>query len=107
MGADFVQVLTTTGSREEADRLATSAVEQRLAACAQVFGPLTSTYWWRGAIETADEWQCVFKTTAARRDELTAHLRAHHSYETPEIVASPIVGGSPEYLSWIAQETAR
>jgi periplasmic divalent cation tolerance protein len=106
MGEDCVQVLTTTGSREEADRLATSAVEQRLAACAQVFGPVTSTYWWRGAIETADEWQCVLKTTTARCDELMAHLRAHHSYETPEIVASPIVGGSPEYLSWIAQETA-
>lgn len=102
-----MQVVTTTGSREEADRLATSAVEQRLAACAQVFGPITSTYRWRGAIETADEWQCVLKTTAARCDELTAHLRAHHSYETPEIVASPIVGGNPEYLSWIAQETAR
>ena len=102
-----MQVLTTTGTREEADRLATSAVEQRLAACAQVFGPITSTYRWRGAIETADEWQCVLKTTAARSDELTAHLRAHHSYETPEIVASPIVGGNPEYLSWIAQETAR
>lgn len=102
-----MQVLTTTGSREEADRLATSAVEQRLAACGQVFGPVTSHYWWHDAIETADEWQCVFKTTAARCDELTAHLRAHHSYETPEIIASPIVGGSLDYLSWIAQETAR
>ena len=102
---DWVQVATTTGSREEADRLTRSAVERRLAACAQVAGPITSTYWWNGAVETASEWQCLLKTTAARLDELRAHLESEHSYETPEIIATPIVGGSAAYLAWIERET--
>lgn len=104
---DCLQVVTTAGSREEADRLARSAVERRLAACAQVVGPLTSTYWWQGTVETATEWQCVFKTTSARLDELRAHLEGEHSYETPEIVATPIVAGADAYLEWIRRETGR
>jgi periplasmic divalent cation tolerance protein len=102
---DCLQVVTTTDSRDEADRLARSAVEGRLAACAQVVGPVTSTYWWEGAVQTATEWQCVLKTTAARFDELRAHLERQHSYETPEIVATPIVAGGAAYLDWIRQET--
>ena len=100
-----LQVVTTTDSREEADRLARSTVEHRLAACAQVVGPLTSTYRWRGAVETASEWQCVLKTTSARFDELRAHLEREHSYETPEIVATEIVAGAAPYLDWIRRET--
>jgi periplasmic divalent cation tolerance protein len=106
MGDDCVQVTTTVGTREEAEGLARSAVEARLAACAQVVGPIGSTYWWQEAIENATEWQCVLKTTARRCEELVAHLEARHSYETPEIVATPIVGGSPGYLTWIADQTA-
>ena len=107
MAENCVQVVTTTDTREKADRLAWSAVENRLAACAQVLGPITSTYWWQGQVEAASEWLCILKTTATRCEELTAHLRDEHTYETPEIVATPIVGGNPDYLSWIAQETAR
>lgn len=102
---DSLQVVTTTATREEADRLARSAVERRLAACAQVAGPITSTYWWEGEVQTSTEWQCVLKTTAARFDELRAHLEAEHSYETPEIVATAIVAGSAPYLDWIQAET--
>lgn len=103
---DCLQVVTTTDTREEADRLARSAVEHRLAACAQVVGPVTSTYWWEGAVQTAAEWQCVLKTTTARFDELRGHLEREHSYDTPEIVAVPVVGGSAGYLEWIERETA-
>ena len=103
---DCLQVVTTTDTREEAGRLARSAVEHRLAACAQVVGPVTSTYWWEGAVQTATEWQCVLKTTAARFDELRGHLEREHSYDTPEIVATPIVAGNAAYLEWIERETA-
>jgi periplasmic divalent cation tolerance protein len=103
---DCLQVVTTTDSPGEADRLARSAVERRLAACAQVVGPVTSTYWWEGAVETASEWQCILKTTAARFDELRAHLEREHTYETPEIVATPIVAGGAAYLEWVERETA-
>jgi periplasmic divalent cation tolerance protein len=101
-----LQVVTTTDSREEAEKLARSAVERRLAACAQVAGPVTSTFWWERAVQTASEWQCVLKTTSARFDELRAHLEREHTYETPEIVATPIVAGSAAYLEWIDRETS-
>ena len=101
-----LQVVTTSDTREEADRLARSAVERRLAACAQVVGPVTSTYWWEGTVQSAAEWQVQLKTTAERFDALRAHLEREHSYETPEIVATPIVAGSAGYLAWIEREAS-
>jgi periplasmic divalent cation tolerance protein len=103
---DRLQVVTTTDTREEADRLARSAVEVRLAACAQAVGPVTSTYWWEGSVQSAAEWQVQLKTTAARFDALREHLEREHSYETPEIVATLIVAGSAGYLAWIERETS-
>ena len=100
----LVQLVTALPGRDAALSLAREVVEARLAACAQVVGPLTSTYRWEGAVLTATEWQCIFKTTAARFGELRGHLEREHSYETPEIVATPIVAGSDAYLEWIARE---
>jgi periplasmic divalent cation tolerance protein len=105
MADAYLQVSTTTDSPEAATALARSLVQARLAACVQVLGPVASTYWWRGQVETADEWLCVAKTTADQFDALAAHIRASHGYETPEITATPIVAGSPDYLAWIAAET--
>ncbi|MET9589833.1 divalent-cation tolerance protein CutA [Streptomyces sp. NPDC006516] len=99
-------VLTTTDSEEKARALARDAVDARLAACAQISGPVTSVYRWEGAVETGEEWQVLFKTTAHRYDELEAHLLAAHDYETPEIIATPVVRGSRRYLAWVAAETA-
>jgi periplasmic divalent cation tolerance protein len=101
----YLQVTTTTGSRDEAMRLARDVVERRLAACAQVLGPIDSVYWWEGAVESAAEWLCLLKTTGARLDALIAHLRAGHSYDNPEITATPISAGSADYLAWVSQET--
>jgi periplasmic divalent cation tolerance protein len=99
---ECVQVTTTIGSRDAADRLADELVTARLAACVQVVGPVTSTYRWAGAIERAEEWFCHFKTTRERLGALTDAIRARHSYELPEIVAVPL-DGSEEYLRWIAE----
>ena len=85
--------------------LAYSAVTSRLAACAQRLGPITSTYRWQGAVQTAEEWQVLLKTPADRYDALAAHLREQHSYELPEIVATPILAGSTEYLDWVREQT--
>ncbi|MFE7772729.1 divalent-cation tolerance protein CutA [Streptomyces sp. NPDC057445] len=98
-------VLTTTDSAAKAEALARGAVEARLAACAQISAPVTSVYRWRNAIETSEEWQILFKTTEARYDALETHLRTHHDYETPEIIATPVVRGSAAYLAWVAEET--
>ncbi len=103
--AAYVQVTTATATEEEARQIARGAVERRLAACAQVIGPITSTYWWQGTIETAGEWLCLLKTTARHFDAVAAYIRAEHSYDTPEITATPIARGSPDYLGWISAET--
>jgi len=94
-------VSTTTDSREQADAIASALIEQRLAACVQIGGPLTSVYRWQGKVETAQEWSCAAKTTAERFEQVAAAIRQLHSYEEPEIIATPIVAGSPGYLQWI------
>jgi periplasmic divalent cation tolerance protein len=107
MEAIYLQVTTTTDSRAEAERLARVMVERRLAACAQIVGPITSTYWWKGSMETAEEWMTAMKTTEEKSAQLIAAIRAEHSYETPDIVAVSIVDGLPDYLKWISQETRK
>ncbi len=102
---DLVQVTTTVDSAHAAAELAQSVVSARLAACAQVLGPISSVYWWQDALQHDHEHQIVFKTTLARYPALEAHLRAEHSYEEPEIVAVPIITGSAGYLAWIENET--
>lgn len=99
-----LQVSVTASSPDEARRLGSMAVERRLAACAQVSGPVTSTYWWEGEVTTAQEWVCVLKTRSSLLVSLTEALREAHSYEVPEIIATPI-GGDAAYLGWIDDET--
>jgi periplasmic divalent cation tolerance protein len=104
---EYVQVSTTTEKREDANRIAKTLVEKRLAACAQVIGPIRSTYWWKGKIEEADEWLCLMKTRTDLYKQLEKTLRAIHPYEVPEITAQPIVAGSRSYLQWIDEETTK
>ncbi|WP_433468352.1 divalent-cation tolerance protein CutA [Spirillospora sp. CA-128828] len=105
MARSYVQVTTTTDSRAEAAELARSAVAERLAACAQLVGPIASTYWWEGEIESAEEWMVLFKTSADRFDELASLITEGHSYDTPEIIATPVVAGSMDYLAWVTEQT--
>jgi periplasmic divalent cation tolerance protein len=102
---EFLQVTTAAATREEADAIALALVEARLAACVQVVGPITSRYRWDGAVQTTEEWLCLAKTTAARYPEVEAAVRRLHSYDEPEIVAVPVVAGSPSYLDWVLRET--
>jgi periplasmic divalent cation tolerance protein len=101
------QVTTTLPDRDTANRIGRRLVEERLAACAQVVGPVASVYWWQGEVETAGEWYCHLKTTASRVDALMDRLRQLHPYETPEIVALPVTEGDPAYLRWIAASVER
>jgi periplasmic divalent cation tolerance protein len=104
-GPQFLQVQTTTDSRAEAVELAQAAVEARLAACAQVAGPIASTYWWEDGIERAEEWLLMFKLPADRYEDLAGFLTERHSYDEPEIIATPIVAGAAGYLDWLQEET--
>ena len=101
----FLQVQTTTDSRAEAVELARAVVEARLAACAQVAGPIASTYWWEDGLERAEEWLLMLKLPADRYDALAEFLAERHSYDEPEITATPIVAGSPSFLDWLEEET--
>jgi periplasmic divalent cation tolerance protein len=100
-----VIVTTTTASAEAAQALAADAVDAQLGACAQVAGPVTSVYRWEGAMQTEQEWRVEIKTAADRVDALVAHIVANHDYDVPEVVATPVVAGSADYLSWVVNET--
>lgn len=103
-GATHVQVMTAAGSRDEADAIAAALLDDRLAACVQIIGPVQSRYRWQGRVNSAEEWLCVVKTTAEAADRATAEIARVHSYDTPEIIVTPIVGGAPSYLAWIDAE---
>lgn len=103
---DYLQVVTTVQSKEDARRIADRLVEKRLAACVQIAGPITSVYRWRGKVESADEWQLSAKTRSALYEAVEREIRAGHPYEVPEIVRLPIVAASADYLAWIGEETA-
>jgi periplasmic divalent cation tolerance protein len=103
--ADVYQVIVTAPTADEATSLGRMAVERRLAACAQVSGPITSTYRWQGSVQSASEWVTTCKTEAACLDTLMHALRASHSYEVPEIIASKVETGDRDYLAWVASET--
>jgi periplasmic divalent cation tolerance protein len=100
---EYLQVSTTVASEEEAERIGAVLIERRLAACVQVLGPLVSRYRWQGEVERAREWLCLVKTESSRYPELEATIGELHSYDEPELVATPIVAGSAGYLGWIEQ----
>jgi len=100
---EYLQVSTTTSSEEEARRIAAALVERRLAACVQVLGPVESRYRWQGEVGTAREWLCLAKTEASRYPELEATIGELHSYDEPELIATPIVAGSKGYLDWLGE----
>ncbi|HEX2297632.1 MAG TPA: divalent-cation tolerance protein CutA [Pseudonocardiaceae bacterium] len=105
MSAEHVIVSSTTDSEESARRLADGAIGAHLGACAQIVGPITSVYRWEGAVQADQEWRVDVKTAADQVPALTEYLKAEHSYDVPEIIATPITGGSAEYLSWLVAET--
>jgi periplasmic divalent cation tolerance protein len=105
MADTVLQVQTTIDDEAVAGRLAEALVEERLAACVQVLGPIRSTYRWQGRVEITTEWLLLAKTTAARYEVLAERLRAHHPYDEPELIALPVNRGSPGYLAWVEAET--
>ena len=107
MDLSFYCVVTTTTDRESvADKIAQALLEQGLAACVQVH-PVNSRYIWKGAVERADEWSLAIKARAADFDAVAATIRALHTYETPEILALPVLAGDEATLAWLAQATGR
>jgi len=96
-------VLTTAGSKEEAQKIASALVEEQLAACVNVVGPISSTYRWHGKVENAEEFLLIIKTTASAYSLVAEAIRRLHSYDLPEIIQLSITDGSAEYLAWIEE----
>ena len=96
-----IVVLLTAANGEEAVRLADMLIGAHLAACVQILPEMESVYRWEGKIERQPEILLLAKTTRSKFDELEREVRALHSYETPEIIALPVVAGSAPYLAWL------
>lgn len=107
---DKVVVLSTCAAEEEAQKLARLLVEERVAACVSVVPRVRSYYRWKGAVESAEEFLLVIKSSRERLPDLFSVLEKEHSYEVPEVLALPVVDGAVNYLNWIeanlASETA-
>ena len=95
-------VLVTTASLAEAEKIAQNLVEQKLAACVNLF-PVNSWYLWQGKINCDNEYQLIIKTDLDKFSELKRQIETLHSYDVPEIIALSIVGGSRSYLSWLGE----
>jgi periplasmic divalent cation tolerance protein len=102
---ETILVLCTAPNPDAAEKLARGIVEANLAACVNIVPGLRSIYVWKGNVHDEPEVQLLIKTRRARYEQLEAWIKAHHSYEVPEILALPIVAGSTEYLSWLSERT--
>jgi len=101
----FVSLYVTAASAREARKLAADLVENRLAACVNILGPVRSIYRWKGKVETGREVVLLAKTRATLADRAIRRIKVLHSYEVPCVVALPILKGHPAFLKWIADET--
>jgi periplasmic divalent cation tolerance protein len=104
--ADIVIVLTTAPDDDRAESWARTLVEERLAACVNVHGPMVSFYRWKGIVERDTERQVVIKTTRERVAALRVRLAELHSYDLPEFVVLSVLDGSEEYLKWVGDQTS-
>lgn len=101
---EFLIVQTTFENRKDAEELSAVITKERLAACGQIDGPIHSIYWWKETLEKEEEWRCSLKTTKKLFKKIESRIRELHPYETPEIVAIPIIDGSKAYLDWLKKE---
>lgn len=102
---DHIAIFITTGSIDEARRIGISLLEQKLAACVNIVPGVESHFRWENQIESETENFLVVKTRKSRLAKITAAVKKLHSYDVPEIIALPIIGGNPDYLDWIDRET--
>jgi periplasmic divalent cation tolerance protein len=100
---EIVLVLTTVPAGDQGEAIARALVDERLAACVNVHGPMTSFYRWQGAVVRDAERQLVIKTTSARVPGVLARLRELHTYELPELVVMPVAEGSTAYIDWVSE----
>jgi len=105
MPGEFIVVLMTASSAEEAEKISFALIEKKLASCCNIVKGVTSIYEWKGNVEKGEECLVIIKTRKELFDKLSLEIRSLHSYEVPEIIALPLVGGFEPYLNWIKSNT--
>jgi periplasmic divalent cation tolerance protein len=98
----FIMVYVTTSSKAEAEKIAQTLLEERLIACANIVGPVSSHFHWNGKVDCQEEFLMILKSHADLFAGLEERVRALHSYEVPEVIAVPIVDGSKSYFDWMS-----
>ena len=100
----YIAVFITTATAEEAHKIAQMLLEQRKIACVNIVSRVNSFFWWQNKLDSAQESLLIAKTKASQLNELVRLVKGIHSYDIPEIIAMPIVGGNQDYLEWISKE---
>jgi len=101
MGKDYVVVLVTTADKQEAEKIIRRLLDEKLVACANIVGPVSSHFHWSGKIEEAEECLVLMKSRKDLFEKLAETVKSLHSYEVPEILALPIINGSKTYMDWL------
>ena len=99
-----VVIFITTGTEQEARKIADQLLTKRKAACVNIVPKVASSFWWQGNIDSAQESLLIIKTRASLLQEVIDVVKGIHSYSVPEIIALPIIGGNEDYLKWIDDE---
>ena len=99
-----IVLFITTADAEEAQRIAGVLVKERKAACVNIVPRISSLFWWQDKVDSAQESLLIVKTEASVLNEIVRLVRELHSYDVPEIIALPIIGGNQDYLEWIGKE---
>ena len=102
--SNYIVAFITTATADEAKTISQTLLDQRLAACINIVPRVNSQFWWQGKIDSAQENLLIVKTKASRLDEIIKLVKGLHSYDVPEIIALPIIGGNQDYLEWIETE---
>lgn len=101
---DYTVLFITTANTEEARRIASMLLNQKKVACVNIVPRVSSLFWWQDKIDSAQESLLIVKTKTSLLNEIITLVRQIHSYDVPEIIALPIVGGNQDYLDWIGEE---
>ena len=103
-GFPYIVIFITAGSPEEAHKVAEALLEQRMAACVNIVPEVHSLFWWEGHLDSGKETLLLVKTKASLLEDVVRLVKEVHSYDVPEIIALPIIGGNQDYLDWIGKE---
>lgn len=101
---EYIVIFVTVSDKQEADKIADILLSERKAACVNILSGVNSKFWWKGKIDSAKENLLIIKTRASVLDHVIRRVKEAHSYEVPEIIALPVIGGNDDYLRWLHDE---